>query len=58
MVDDTFFPFFTEGENKYKWTIDEKSHLVSIQNESNFEVVKLEYTGKYLPWDKTKFTRE
>ena len=58
MVDDTFFPFFTEGENKYKWTIDEKSHLVSIQNESNFEIVKLEYTGKYLSWDKTKFTRE
>ncbi len=58
MVDDAFFPFFTDGENKYKWTIDEKSHLVSIHNDNNFEIVKLEYTGKSLAWDKTKFTRE
>ena len=58
MVDDSFFPFFTDGENQYKWSIDEKSHLVSIHNDNNFEIVKLEYTGKYLAWDKTKFTRE
>jgi len=58
MVDDSFFPFFTDGENEYKWTIDEKSHLVSILSNNDFEIVRLEYTGKSLAWDKTKFTRE
>ena len=32
--------------------------LVSIHNESDFEIVKLEYTGKGLSWDKTKFTKK
>jgi len=58
VVDDTFFPFFSDGENKYKWKMGEKDHLVSIYTENGFEIVKLEYTGKYLAWDKTKFTRE
>jgi hypothetical protein len=58
MVDDAFFPFFTDGEKKYRWKMEEKSRLVSIHNESDFEIVKLEYTGKYLSWDKTKFTRK
>lgn len=58
MVDDSFFPFFAEGESKYKWQMEKGGHLVSIYTESNFEVVKLEYTGKYLSWDKTRFTRE
>ena len=57
-VDDSFFPFFTDGESKYKWTIDEKSHVVSIHNDNDFEIVNLEYTGKYLAWDKTKFKRK
>lgn len=58
IVDDSFFPFFADGESKYKWTIDKKGHLVSIHTDNDFEIVKLEYTGKYLSWDKTKFTRE
>ena len=58
LVDDSFFPFFTDGEKKYRWEIDENGHLVSIQNEGGFVVVKLEFTGKYLSWDKTKFTKQ
>jgi hypothetical protein len=38
--------------------MDESGYLVSIHNENDFEIVKLEYTGKYLAWDKTRFTRE
>ena len=58
MVDDSFFPFFTDGEGSYRWKMEEKGRLVSIHNESDFEIVRLEYTGKYLSWDKTRFTRE
>ena len=58
IVDDAFFPFFTDGEKKYRWKMEERNRLVSILNESGFEIVKLEYTGKYLSWDKTKFTRK
>ena len=58
MVDDSFFPFFKDGQKKYHWGMDEKGRSVSILNESGFEIVRLEYTGKYLSWDKTKFTRE
>jgi len=58
MVDDAFFPFFTDGQARYTWKMDESGYLVSIHNKNDFEIVKLEYTGKYLAWDKTKFTRE
>ena len=58
LVDDSFFPFFTDGRNKYRWEMVEKGRLVSIHNESDFEIVRLEYTGKYLSWDKTKFTKK
>jgi hypothetical protein len=57
-VDDAFFPFFKDGEQKYRWKMGEKGRFVSIHNENNFEIVKLEYKGKYLSWDKTRFTRE
>jgi hypothetical protein len=58
MVDDAFFPFFSEGQGKYRWRMEGDGRLVSIHNESNFEIVKLEYTGKGLSWDKTKFTKK
>jgi hypothetical protein len=58
IVDDSFFPFFKDGKMKYRWEMDEKGRSVNILNGSGFEIVKLEYTGKYLSWDKTKFTRE
>jgi hypothetical protein len=58
LVDDSFFPFFADGSNKYRWKMVEKGRLVSIHNESDFEIVRLEYTGKYLSWDKTKFTKK
>ena len=56
MVDDSFFPFFSDGLQKYKWKMEENGRFISIQNESDFEIVKLEFTGKFLSWDKTKFT--
>lgn len=58
MVDDSFFPFFSDGQEKCRWEMLENGRLVSIHNESGFEIVRLEYTGKYLSWDKTKFTKE
>jgi hypothetical protein len=58
IVDDTFFPFFKDGDNKYSWKIGDNGHLISIHNETDFEIVRLEYTGKNLLWGKTKFTRE
>jgi hypothetical protein len=58
IVDDAFFPFFTDGEQKYHWKMGAKGRFVSIHNETDFEIVKLEYKGKYLAWDKTRFTRE
>ena len=58
IVDDAFFPFFSEGEGKYKWKMEGDGRLVSIRNESDFEIVKLEYTGKGLSWGKAKFTRK
>ena len=58
IVDDSFFPFFTDGQKKYKWKMEGKGRLVSIYNETGFEIVRLEYTGKFLSWDKTKFTKE
>ena len=58
VVDDAFFPFFTEGSGEYRWTMGNNGRLVSIRNESDFEIVKLEYTGKSLSWDKTKFTKK
>ena len=58
IVDDSFFPFFTDGEKTYRWKMDGTGRLVSIYNETGFEIVKLEYTGKFLSWDKTKFTKE
>ncbi len=58
IVDDAFFPFFTEGSHKYKWAMEKNGRLVSIHDESAFEIVKLEYTGTSLSWDKTKFTRK
>jgi hypothetical protein len=38
--------------------MDEEGRFISIINETGFETVKLEYKGKYLSWDKTRFTRE
>ena len=58
IVGDSFFPFFTDGEKTYRWKMDGTGRLVSIYNETGFEIVKLEYTGKFLSWDKTKFTKE
>ncbi len=58
LVDDSFFPFFADGKIIYRWEMLEKGRLVSILNKSGFEIVRLEYTGKYLSWDKTKFTKE
>jgi hypothetical protein len=58
MVDDAFFPFFSQGQGKYRWRMEGDGRLVSIRNESDFEIVKLEYTGKGLSWDKTKFTKK
>ncbi len=58
IVDDAFFPFFSEGSGKYKWRMEKNGRLVSIYNESDFEIVKLEYTGKKLSWDKAKFTKK
>jgi hypothetical protein len=58
MVDDAFFPFFAEGQGKYRWRMENDGRLVSIRNESDFEIVKLEFTGKSLSWDKSKFTRK
>ena len=58
IVDDAFFPFFSEGSRKYKWKMEKNGRLVSIHDESAFEIVKLEYTGTSLSWDKTKFTRK
>ena len=57
-VDDAFFPFFKDGEQKYRWKMGEKGRFVSIHNKNDFEIVKLEYKSKYLSWDKTRFTRE
>jgi len=57
-VDDAFFPFFKDGEQKYRWEMAEQGRFVSILNETDFEIVKLEYKGKYLSWDKTRFIRE
>ena len=57
-VDDAFFPFFKDGKQKYRWKMEEQSRFVSIHNETGFDIVKLEYKGKYLSWDKTRFTRE
>jgi hypothetical protein len=57
-VDDAFFPFFKDGKQKYRWKMDEEGRFISIINETGFETVKLEYKGKYLSWDKTRFTRE
>lgn len=58
LVDDSFFPFFSEGQEKYRWNMLANGRLVSIHNESDFEIVRLEYTGKSLSWDKTKFSKE
>ncbi len=58
IVDDAFFPFFSEGQGKYRWRMARDGRLISIRNESDFEIVKLEFTGKSLSWDKTKFTKE
>ena len=38
--------------------MEKNGRLVSIYDESNFEIVKLEYTGKKLSWDKAKFTKK
>jgi hypothetical protein len=57
LVDDSFFPFFADGKTKYRWEMVENGRLVIIHNESGFEIVRLEFTGKYLSWDKTKFTK-
>ena len=57
LVDDSFFPFFADGRIKYRWKMVENGRLVIIHNESGFEIVRLEVTGKYLSWDKTKFTK-
>lgn len=57
LVDDSFFPFFADGRIKYRWKMVENGRLVIIHNESGFEIVRLEFTGKYLSWDKTKFTK-
>jgi len=57
-VDDAFFPFFKDGEQKYRWKMGDEGRFVSIHNETGFEIVKLEHKGKYLSWDKTRFTRE
>jgi len=57
-VDDAFFPFFKDGQQKYRWKMGKEGRFVSILNETDFEIVKLEYKGKYLSWDKTRFTRE
>jgi len=57
LVDDSFFPFFADGIIKYRWKMVENGRLVIIHNESGFEIVRLEVTGKYLSWDKTKFTK-
>ncbi len=58
IVDDAFFPFFSEGSRKYRWKMESNGRLVSIHDESDFEIVQLEYTGTRLSWDKTKFTRK
>ena len=58
IVDDAFFPFFSEGSRKYRWRMENNGRLVSIHDGNDFEIVKLEYTGKSLSWDKTKFTRK
>ena len=57
-VDDAFFPFFKDGKQTYRWKMGEDGRFVSIHNETGFEIVKVEYKGKYLSWDKTRFTRE
>jgi len=57
LVDDSFSPFFADGRIKYRWKMVENGRLVIIHNESGFEIVRLEVTGKYLSWDKTKFTK-
>jgi hypothetical protein len=57
-VDDAFFPFFNDGKQKYRWKMADDGRFVGIHNETGFEIVKLEYKGKYLSWDKTRFTRE
>ena len=51
IVDDAFFPFFSEGSRQYKWKMEQNGRLVSIHDESDFEIVKLEYTGKGLSWE-------
>jgi hypothetical protein len=58
IVDDTFFPFFSKGQSKFKWKMEGNGRLVSIRDKSDFEIVKLEYTGKSLSWDKAKFTKK
>ena len=58
VVDDAFFPFFSEGSGKYRWRMEKNGRLVSIYDESDFGIVKLEYTGKKLSWDKAKFTKK
>jgi hypothetical protein len=58
IVDDSFFPFFTDGQKKYRWQMESNGRRVRIYNETGFEIVKLEYNGKFLSWDKTKFTKE
>jgi hypothetical protein len=58
VVDDAFFPFFSEGQGKYRWRMGINGRSISINNESDFEIVRLEYTGKRLSWDKTKFIKK
>jgi hypothetical protein len=57
IVDDAFFPFFSEGSVTCRWRMEGNGRSVSIRGANDFEIVRLEYTGKGLAWDKTKFRK-